>query len=103
MLPRKYSGCRNGAIYGVEQVYIGGRQVFREHVMSIKDLSPRERLLRMGMSNKPGVALVKGLMAYAAGSYEYAGKYFEATHPTIRERLMKRIPERVAPHRSIGQ
>lgn len=58
---------------------------------SVKDLSVRERLQRMGSEADPAVGLVKGQMAFAAKAYDKAAKFFEVLPAEIKDRVLARV------------
>jgi Leucine-rich repeat (LRR) protein len=80
---------RDGKVIGKQKIGARG-SVTAPITFEIQDLSPRERLLRMGSDDLPDVALVKGLMALNSKAYSHAKKYFSITHPLIAGRLVEK-------------
>ncbi len=61
-----------------------------------QDLAGSERLARMGNDGEPDVALAKGLMAWRAGSMEYARQFFAQTDPLLVARLTAAVGDKAS-------
>ncbi len=92
------SGMRTvtiGAVVGEQiscrQMLSVGRGAMSVFYVGVADLSPRERLQRMGPDDLPEVALAKGIMAFESRAYTHAEKYFGMTHPLLAEQLLRRL------------
>ena len=71
-----------------KQIIDASRFLFASFPFTVRDLSPRERLARMGSDSNHSVALAKGIMALGSDSYDYARNYMGMTHPLIAGRLV---------------
>ena len=84
-----------GAVVGdrvsCRQMLSVGRGAMSTIQIGVSDLSPRERLQRMGSDELPEVALAKGIMAFQSRAYTHAEKYFGMTHPLLAEHLLARL------------
>jgi len=84
-----------GAVVGdrvsCRQMLSVGRGAMSTIQVGVVDLSPRERLQRMGPDELPEVALAKGIMAFQSRAYTHAEKYFGMTHPLLAEELLSRL------------
>lgn len=69
-----------------------------EMVFGLEDLSPRERMSRMGTDTEPEVALVKGVLAFRAKSYTHARRFFEMVGTPLAAELILRVD-----HHEIGR
>jgi len=58
---------------------------------SLRDLSLREHLARMGDDSRPGVSLEKGLMALRSASKEHAKAFFDKLPDPLRSALMAEL------------
>jgi len=80
---------RDGKVTGQQKIDSGGATAGVNVTFEVKDLSAKERLLRMGSEEaQPDVALMKGLMALNSKAYPHAKKYFGMTHPLLSDRLI---------------
>ncbi len=85
-------------VSGVAEGKVTGRQkmgtITLPVVFELTDLSPREKLLRLGSDEDPGVPLVKGLIALEFKAYPQARKYFEKVPPVLSQRLLEQVAKR---------
>jgi Leucine-rich repeat (LRR) protein len=80
---------KDGKVSGQQTVGTGGSLITIPVTFEARDLSPREKLARMGSEeSRPDVALVKGLMAWNVKAYPQARKFFAFTHPLLADRLV---------------
>jgi serine/threonine-protein kinase len=80
---------KDGKVSGQQVVRTGGSLITVPLTFEARDLSQREKIVRMGSEeSKPDVALIKGLMAWNAKSYPQARKFFAFTHPLLADRLV---------------
>ena len=84
-----------GAVVGdrvsCRQMLSVGRGAMSTIQIGVADLSPRERLQRMGPDELPEVELAKGIMAFQSRAYTHAEKYFGMTHPLLADQLLARL------------
>jgi serine/threonine-protein kinase len=80
---------KDGKVSGQQVVRTGGSLITVPLTFEARDLSQREKIVRMGSEeSKPDVALIKGLMAWNAKAYPQARKFFAFTHPLLADRLV---------------
>ena len=84
----------NYRIVGRQDINVGSGVASSEIIFSVGDLSPREKMSRMGSDNE-SVALVKGIMAYDSRAYGYAIKFFESLGGPLAEGLVAQVDIRV--------
>jgi len=84
-------GVKDGKVFGVQNASVDGAVLSVDVSFGVKDLSVRERLLRMGEDDRFEVALVKGLMAFSSKAYSRAAMYFRKTHPQVAGRLVNLV------------
>ena len=65
-----------------------------EVILTLGDLSSREKLARMGDEAVPEVALVKGLMASRSKAYEHAHRFFALVGYPLNEPLVSLVEAR---------
>jgi serine/threonine-protein kinase len=94
------TGTRKVKIMGVVDGMVHARLVTSvnrasvELRISLHDLAASERLARMGHDNDPDVALAKGMMAWQAGSMDYARRFFGQTDERLADRLVAAVNKR---------
>ncbi len=71
-----------------------GGSVYRTVTFSVDDLTVAERFRRMGADDEPGVALVKGAMAMAAGSFDHAKRFYSMLPPDLSRLLVPVVDAR---------
>ncbi len=83
------SRVRDDKVLAVEKTGAGERNF----AFTLDDLSPRERLMRLGQSNEAHVALLKGIMALRSNAYTHAAKYFNMTDCVLTQPLLARVEQ----------
>ncbi len=77
-----------------EDIRRKGTTVIRVPVtFGVADLTPRERMMRMGTDRDPGVSLAKGLLAHKFKALEYARTYFGEVPRPLGPKLLAAMNE----------
>ena len=76
------------------QLPVGSGVASSEVILTLGDLSSREKLARMGDEAVPEVALVKGLMASRSKAYEHAHRFFALVGYPLNEPLVSLVEAR---------
>ena len=76
------------------QLPVGSGVASSEVILTLGDLSSREKLARMGDEAVPEVALVKGLMASRSKAYEHAHRFFDLVGYPLNEPLVSLVEAR---------
>ena len=82
-------------IVGRQDINVGSGIASSEVVFSISDLTPREKILRMGSDDISSVALVKGIMAYQSEAYSHARRFFETVGEPLSSGLLAQIDKQI--------
>jgi serine/threonine-protein kinase len=64
-----------------------------EVLIGYDDLSPAERMVRLGPMDAPEVAIVQGAVALGAGAFDRAAKCFENAGPLLSGALLEKLAE----------
>jgi hypothetical protein len=78
-------------VSGSQRIRAGSGFARRPAGFTLEDLSPREKLNRMGDDSEPAVALTKGLMAVNSSATDYAADAFANVPAPIGPILLKRL------------
>ncbi|MBT3295502.1 MAG: protein kinase [Verrucomicrobia bacterium] len=92
--PLKIMGVVEGRVHA--RVVTSVKSASVELTFRAQDLVGSERLARMGDDSDPDVALAKGLMAWRAGSMEYAREFFSRTDPLLVSRLAAAVGDKAS-------
>jgi serine/threonine-protein kinase len=88
----KIMGVVDGVVHA--RLEIAETRASVELRMGLRDLAASERLARMGNDEDPDVALAKGMMAWQAGSMDYARRFFGQTDERLAVRLVAAVNKR---------
>lgn len=83
--PREFTikDVTDNRVIGEETAWRGREKVVRPVRFFLADLSLRDRFLRMGSDDEPGVALAKGLLMMEAGQIDQAKQFFAKVDPIL--------------------
>ncbi len=85
----------NYRIVGRQDINVGSGVASSEIVFNVSDLTPREKISRMGDDDVASVALVKGIMAYESRAYGYARRFFETLDEPLAGGLLRQVDMQV--------